>query len=893
QASGPSGVPASRFEVVVVADGCQDETVPLLQESTRTGEWSFALRVVEQAPARGAGITRNVGAAHATGATLVFIDDDIEPFPSMMSTHIRRHADAASARESLVLIGAPVPVRTADGSLHRIAAWGWWEQQFERMSEPGHRFTYDEVFTGVLSMPAALFHAVGGFDALLGDCHEDSELGLRLFRAGARVAFSREGGGMHHEVRSILQLLPRKWAEGRADVRILRRWPELLSVLAIGKPEAPRATLLGFVRRLAFRATGRALLQARGATRLALVLLAWLDRWRWRNTWRFLHGGILTYSYWKGAANEIGSAANLAALVAESRVGRAQWYERSRHLAIDLDEGLEAAERSLDVVRPDWITVQLGGQVVGSTDAIPEAERLHGGHLRRLLATTLRHEMQVTLAMRTIQQHRPEGLGADVGDKILYGTADASTSVPSATVPRISVIVPKRSARDTICRTLDSLLAQTMTQWEAIVVDDGSTDGTGVSIDGYARDDARIRVVRQAHLGLSDARNSGVARATAEWLHFLDAGDWMAPTAFERLLAAGDADASIDAVHCGWSRVADDGTLIAESRCWQEGDLFELFAARRVFALHACLVRRSVVEEIGGFDPDFATSQDWVLWQRVARRGARFGSVPDTLAFSAPHPAWLSSDPLQLLHEPLEIITLGHRADPRVPGGKHAGGRPAHELPGAQLRYACWVAGVMIAKGKDASILLARIPRPPSPPPPIFIAESLLRAVSSSLGMPTGAWRDVWSRVEPVLARFLEALEQHVDTPGYARAVRAAVERGVAPFVTESHTLGLHAVISCEITSPITDVVVPAGAERLAANVYADGRRVGLVELPAVGGRVTATVLRDAIAAEYAWPILGCFFEREIYRAVKFVEKDGSTSAWIDGVQVADNLPAD
>ncbi|MCC6774764.1 MAG: glycosyltransferase family 2 protein, partial [Gemmatimonadaceae bacterium] len=375
QAADEHGVAPARFEVIVVADGCQDDTVAMLQESLRAGVWPFAVKLIEQSPARGAGIARNMGAAQASGRTLVFVDDDIEPFPTMLAEHDRRHAAAVARGASevrgdpLLLIGAPVPVRTSDNSFQRIAAWGWWEQQFEAMSSPGHRFTYDQVFTGVLSMPAALFHGVGGFDALLGDCHEDSELGLRLFRAGARVEFARAAGGLHHELRNITQLLTRKEAEGRADVRILERAPELVYDLRIAEEAPPARSWLALVRRTAFRTMARSERLSPLALRLWLRLLALLERWRWRASWRFLHGAILTRSYWRGAAAEVGTSAKLASLVAESHEGWQRWFERARHVTVDLELGLEAAERLLDANRPDWITVRFGHYVVGSSRA--------------------------------------------------------------------------------------------------------------------------------------------------------------------------------------------------------------------------------------------------------------------------------------------------------------------------------------------------------------------------------------------------------------------------------------------------------------------------------------------------------------------------------------------
>ncbi len=93
----------------------------------------------------------------------------------------------------------------------------------------------------------------------------------------------------------------------------------------------------------------------------------------------------------------------------------------------------------------------------------------------------------------------------------------------------ISVIIPFHNESATLGRCIDSLLAQTYTDWEAIMIDDGSTDGGTSICEAYRQKDGRIRLSRQPMRGVSDARNSGLSQAKGDLITFIDADDWVEP----------------------------------------------------------------------------------------------------------------------------------------------------------------------------------------------------------------------------------------------------------------------------------------------------------------------------------------------------------------------------
>ena len=100
----------------------------------------------------------------------------------------------------------------------------------------------------------------------------------------------------------------------------------------------------------------------------------------------------------------------------------------------------------------------------------------------------------------------------------------------------VSVIVPVYNVEDYLGRCVDSILTQTYSNLEVILVDDGATDASGSICDRYAQIDARVKVIHKENGGLSSARNAGIDMATGDWLEFVDSDDWLEPDAVESML---------------------------------------------------------------------------------------------------------------------------------------------------------------------------------------------------------------------------------------------------------------------------------------------------------------------------------------------------------------------
>lgn len=118
----------------------------------------------------------------------------------------------------------------------------------------------------------------------------------------------------------------------------------------------------------------------------------------------------------------------------------------------------------------------------------------------------------------------------------------------------ISVIIPVYKVEKYLCRCVDSVLEQTYTNMEIILVDDGSPDNCPVMCDEYARQDSRVKVIHQENAGLSGARNAGIDMAQGQWLAFVDSDDYLAADFLERLYqACVDTGSSLSV--CRWEYV--------------------------------------------------------------------------------------------------------------------------------------------------------------------------------------------------------------------------------------------------------------------------------------------------------------------------------------------------
>ncbi len=197
------------------------------------------------------------------------------------------------------------------------------------------------------------------------------------------------------------------------------------------------------------------------------------------------------------------------------------------------------------------------------------------------------------------------------------------------TFAHVSVIIPTHNRAGRVGEAIGSVLKQTYRDWELIVVDDGSTDGTAEVVRAF--DDARISYVSQDNRGVSAARNRGIAEARGEFIAFLDSDDRWEPCKLEVQMAFFSAhpDAHICQTEEVWIR---NGVRVnpRKKHAKPSGWIFKECLPLCVVSPSAVMIRRAVFDAIGLFDEALVAAEDYDLWLRASLH-YEIATLPDAL----------------------------------------------------------------------------------------------------------------------------------------------------------------------------------------------------------------------------------------------------------------------
>ncbi len=188
-------------------------------------------------------------------------------------------------------------------------------------------------------------------------------------------------------------------------------------------------------------------------------------------------------------------------------------------------------------------------------------------------------------------------------------------------VPNISVVIPTRDRAGYILEALDSVFAQTYTDYEVIVIDDGSRDETQKLL-GPLIQQGKIQYQFQKSSGVSAARNRGVKAAQAPYIAFLDSDDLFLPTKLEKQLIIFDQNPKLGFVHCCFSKFdSSERDLGIRDTSRFDGWIYPkmLLEWSILMAMPCMLMRKDAIIEAGGFDEEMSWAEDLDLWRRIAR----------------------------------------------------------------------------------------------------------------------------------------------------------------------------------------------------------------------------------------------------------------------------------
>ena len=208
------------------------------------------------------------------------------------------------------------------------------------------------------------------------------------------------------------------------------------------------------------------------------------------------------------------------------------------------------------------------------------------------------------------------------------------------TEPFASIIIPTYNHERYIGDALDSVLAQTDGDFEALVIDDGSTDRSGEIIDAYAARDPRVVAVHQANAGVAGALNEGLKRARGRWIHWLSSDDMFEPTKLETNRRWIERHPDCNFFFSYFSLLRQSTGDLTKHDLWgplpePEHQILGLFHRNYISGITIC-VRREAWDKVGHFDPDLSHAQDYDQWLRILRENKAV-FIPEWLVVNRNH----------------------------------------------------------------------------------------------------------------------------------------------------------------------------------------------------------------------------------------------------------------
>lgn len=226
--------------------------------------------------------------------------------------------------------------------------------------------------------------------------------------------------------------------------------------------------------------------------------------------------------------------------------------------------------------------------------------------------------------------------------------------------PKISVIIPCYNQAPFLAECLQSLQAQHYSDWEAIIINDGSTDNSGTIAKKFAAADTRFIYLKTENRGVSEARNLGMTKTSGTWIQFLDGDDVLMPENFSK--KAG--------LSSHYQIIASDFSLLADG-CFSSGynrlsaehftfdKIFYSWELKFTIPIHTALIRRELLSGFT-FEPGLKCLEDWLMWLHVVRSSPRVAFIDEPLVAyrKEKNQNTASADLMNIVDQRLKVLPL-------------------------------------------------------------------------------------------------------------------------------------------------------------------------------------------------------------------------------------------
>lgn len=237
-------------------------------------------------------------------------------------------------------------------------------------------------------------------------------------------------------------------------------------------------------------------------------------------------------------------------------------------------------------------------------------------------------------------------------------------------LPKVSVVVPAYNVSHYVESTLFSLKSQSLTDFEALIVDDGSTDNTAEVVRKFCQQDSRFKLLQKTNGGLSSARNWGIRQVQADYIALLDADDIYFKDKLLTHVTILEKLPHMGVVYSASRAIRDDGNstfIHLSGKPLYRDPILALMCKNFVGHGSNAVFRRCLIDQVGGFDEDLRSCEDLDFWLRVAAQSDfQFYRVPMILCGYRVRPSGLSFNVAQMQQTLTQVLDAAYARSPTL-----------------------------------------------------------------------------------------------------------------------------------------------------------------------------------------------------------------------------------